>query len=82
MPVSRNMRALAFEEASVMLAAGRYVQPATFAKGWFVWESKGQRYVHNPFHGEGPSGRDHQFTASDEEKAGRWFEVHIRDEQS
>lgn len=76
MTVTRARQGVTYEES--LKGPTAYWAADYMAKGWFVWTHRdGHRYCHNPHHGEGPSGRDHEFRAAPRDEIARWFQVTV-----
>lgn len=75
--MKRNMRAMTFEDAMALIDAGKFAAPRNMGRGWYVYAAGGERWAHNPYHGAGPSGRDHAFRATDADRAAKWFEISL-----
>lgn len=72
----RNMRAITYAEAMALIEAGRWATAKHHATGWFVWaDSRGDKWSHNPYHGDGPSSWDFAYRATEEDVKGSWYEV-------
>lgn len=52
---------MTYEAVLVEVAHGRRARHPEMSRGWYVYKFGGTLYAHNPFHGDGPSGRDHVF---------------------
>lgn len=60
---------MTYDEAMAQVREGRRARCPRMTRGWYVycWPGVEALYVHNPYHGDGPSGRDHQFEPASEE---------------
>jgi hypothetical protein len=51
------------------------VSSASMSRGWYVYYAGGGFWAHNPYHGEGRSGRDHQFIGNERDMRATWWVV-------
>jgi hypothetical protein len=74
--MAKRAGGLSFNEAmEAATEEGARVSSASMSKGWYVYVAGGQFYSHNPYHGPGPSMRDHVFTASEDDMRATWWKV-------